>query len=67
MPVKFTVGKLRHSTAYCEPDRPVVIVSEDASLDGLEVVDFYPDTIDSKGNWNVPQFKIKVKRHASES
>lgn len=62
--MKTNVGELRHQSAYCDGDRPVVIVTDDPSLKSLNlsVVEFYPDTTDQYGG-NQPTFKIQVKRN----
>ncbi len=63
--MKTTVGSLRQQTALSDADRRVVLVTDDKELapliSDLEIVEFYPDTTDERGNWN-STFKIQVRR-----
>lgn len=55
--MRTVVSELRHQTAYCSANYPVVIVSDDPEISKLQlqVVEFYPDT-DGK-------FKVKVEKN----
>lgn len=58
-----TVGELRQQTALSDTNISVEIVpifTNKVDIKSLKVVRCYPDTIDTKGNWN-SSFKIEVE------
>lgn len=60
-----TVGELRQQTAFQDASAPVVLVTGDpelrALLDTLRVVQVYPDTWSSGGEWK-GCFKVEIVR-----
>lgn len=61
---KLTVGMLREQTALCDADTEVVLVIRNLNsilepAVNSELIGFYPDTVDEKGDWK-RTFKIVV-------
>lgn len=55
------VGHVREQCVWCDSQRPVILVSNDGSHNGLRIVAVYPDTVDADGR-RIPTFKIKIVR-----
>ena len=59
------VGDLRQQCCFLDAEAPVELVTADPELAKLlmtlEIVRFYPNTIDKQGNWK-SVFRIEVKR-----
>ena len=64
MSVTNKVGGMRQQAAYSDSDRPIVIVSNDPSVEqmDLEVVRTFPDTTDQFGHFvKGGTFKVEVR------
>lgn len=58
------VGRLRQASAFCDSDRPLIIVSTDPKIQQLDLVvgAVYPDTCIFAGKDFHRCFKIEIRR-----